>query len=48
MERCELLNGWLFFNDQMKDMPTVTDNMKRECIVFGIMNSVPDKGLQLC
>ena len=29
MERCEMLDGCLFFNDQMKDMPTVTDMMKR-------------------
>ncbi len=29
MERCALLDGCLFFNDQMKDMPTVTDMMKR-------------------
>jgi len=29
MERCELLDGCLFFNDQMKNMPTVTDMMKR-------------------
>ena len=29
MERCELLERCLFFNDLMKDMPTVTDMMKR-------------------
>ena len=29
MERCKFLNGCLFFNDQMKEMPTVADMMKR-------------------
>ena len=29
MERCELLDGCLFFNDQMKSMPTASEMMKR-------------------
>ena len=29
MKKCELLDGCLFFDNQMKDMPTVTDMMKR-------------------
>jgi hypothetical protein len=29
MEKCELLDGCLFFKDQMKNMPTVKDMMKR-------------------
>ena len=29
MKRCKFLAACLFFNDQMKDMPTVTDMMKR-------------------